>query len=110
MKATNAEPAESVNTFVGTLSRVERQILMLHYAEELRPIEIGLVLDLSQSQVERMLMNVQDRARVALHDRRITRIGLRNQPHDQAEATTPTTALHEAIPSLRKPDCDPHST
>ena len=95
MKATNAATnAEPVNAFVGTLSRIERQILMLHYAEELRPIEIGLVLDLSQSQVERMLLNVQDRARVALHGRRVTRIpgSMRAQPVDrELEARTERT-------------------
>ena len=52
------------NTFVRALSRTERQLLMLFYAEELTTAEIGVVLDLAEAQVRNMLDSLQQRARV----------------------------------------------
>ena len=66
-------------SFVETLSRTERQMLMLFYAEELTITEIGLVLDLSESRVGSMLDTIRTQARAALsgspHRARLTTVG-----------------------------------
>ena len=54
------------NSFVRALSRTERQLLMLFYAEELTTAEIGVVLDLAESQVRTMLETLQQRAKRVL--------------------------------------------
>jgi RNA polymerase sigma factor for flagellar operon FliA len=58
------------NTFVRALNRTERQLLMLFYAEELTTAEIGVVLDLAETQVRNMLESLQQRARAVLSDQR----------------------------------------
>ncbi|MHC4992725.1 MAG: sigma factor-like helix-turn-helix DNA-binding protein [Planctomycetota bacterium] len=68
MKGTETGFAES---FVRALSRTERQLLMLHYAEELSPAEIGLVLNLGESRVKLMLDSLRRRARAALRVRQL---------------------------------------
>ena len=54
------------NSFVRALSRTERQLLMLFYAEELTTAEIGVVLDLAESQVSATLDLLRQRARKVL--------------------------------------------
>lgn len=43
------------------LSLEERHVLMLHYAEELEPLEISLVLDISVMEIERILGALRQR-------------------------------------------------
>ncbi|MHC5001608.1 MAG: hypothetical protein ACYTJ0_00650 [Planctomycetota bacterium] len=52
------------------MNRTERQLLMLFYAEELTTAEIGVVLDLAETQVRNMLESLQQRARAVLSDQR----------------------------------------
>ncbi len=52
-----------LKSFVETLTRTERQTLMLFYAEELTVPEIGLVLNLSESRISRMLDAIRSQAR-----------------------------------------------
>lgn len=56
----------SVRSFVNQLTRAERQVLMLHYAEELTPREIGAVLDLTVPRVELILQRLRLEARAAI--------------------------------------------
>lgn len=51
---------------VGTLSRLERHILMLYYAEELTVNEISLVLDISQPRIREILGALRARTQQAL--------------------------------------------
>ena len=51
---------------VGTLSRLERHILMLYYAEELTINEISLVLDISQPRIREILGVLRTRTQQAL--------------------------------------------
>jgi DNA-directed RNA polymerase specialized sigma24 family protein len=53
-------------SFVKTLTRTDRLVLMLFYAEQLNTAEIGQVLELSELTVEDRLDDLQDRARMAL--------------------------------------------
>ncbi len=53
-------------SFVQSLNRVERQVLVLYYAEELSPAEIGLVLELAQTRVLAVLDDLHVRARTVL--------------------------------------------
>ena len=63
MRGTTTDFATS---FSRALSRTERQLLMLFYAERLTTAEIGLVLDLAEPKVRTMLEAIAARARAAL--------------------------------------------
>lgn len=55
-----------MRTFMGNLSRTERLILLLFYADQLSETEIGLVLDLPQSKVNAMLGSLKEQAVAAI--------------------------------------------
>ena len=57
---------EFVSSFARALTRTERQLLMLFYAERLTTAEIGLVLNLAEPRVKSMLDAIAERARTAL--------------------------------------------
>ena len=63
MQGTDALFATS---FVRTLTRTDRLVLMLYYAEQLNAAEIGHVLELSELAVREVLEELRDRARTAL--------------------------------------------
>ena len=54
------------NSFIQSLNRAERHVLMLHYAEELTIDEISQVLDLPAPRVEAILESLRERTRAAL--------------------------------------------
>ena len=56
----------NVKPMVEQLDRVQRHVLMLYYAEELTPAEIGLVLEIPESTVITTLQELQARAQDAL--------------------------------------------
>ena len=58
-----------VMSFVKALSRIERQLLMLYYAERLTPAEIGLVLNIAEARVTAMLDDLVERVRAALRQK-----------------------------------------
>ncbi len=61
--------AEFVRELAQTFTHRERQVLTLHYCEELTPIEIGLVLDMSTLEVDEALVTLRERTRNALEAR-----------------------------------------
>ena len=52
--------------FTENLGRDERLVMILHYAEELTPTEIGLVLEISEGRVRSILDSLRDRAKALL--------------------------------------------
>jgi DNA-directed RNA polymerase specialized sigma subunit len=55
--------ASFVKRFKHTLSQTERYVLSLRYSDELTPREIGLVLDMSTSTIDHVLLDLRERAR-----------------------------------------------
>ena len=58
--------AGQMKAFMSTLSRTERLILLLFYADQLSQTEIGMVLDLPESRVCSMLGSLQKQAAAAI--------------------------------------------
>ncbi len=52
--------------FAESLGRDERLVMILHYAEELTPTEIGLVLEISEGRVRSILDTLRERATALL--------------------------------------------
>lgn len=70
----SSREAAHLNRFVHSLERVDRLVLMLHYAESLTPKEIGLILELTEKQVCTKLTGLQRRARLFLQANLLSRI------------------------------------
>ncbi|HRP63152.1 MAG TPA: sigma factor-like helix-turn-helix DNA-binding protein [Phycisphaerales bacterium] len=62
----NGKDARFVMELAATFDRVERYILMLHYAEELTPAEIAAVLEISEDTVIDKLGSIRRRTTDAL--------------------------------------------
>lgn len=58
--------AAFVHQLAEMFDRTERYILTLFYCEELTPMEIGLVLDLSAHVVEKTIESLRERTKAAL--------------------------------------------
>ncbi len=69
--AMDGKDATFVQTLVASFTRMERQIIALHYVENLTIPEVGSVLDLPQHEVESMLSSVRERTREAVDARRM---------------------------------------
>ncbi len=63
--------ASFVKRFKHTLSQTERYVLSLRYSDELTPREIGLVLDMSTSTIDHVLLDLRERARSTVRGDRI---------------------------------------
>ena len=63
--------ASFVTRFKHTLSQTERYVLSLRYSDELTPQEIGLVLDMSTSTIDHVLLDLRERARSTVRGDRI---------------------------------------
>ena len=57
-----------ISELVSTFSVVERRMLMLHWADEMTPREIEMVLDLPRDTVAETLAGIKDRIGQALND------------------------------------------
>jgi DNA-directed RNA polymerase specialized sigma24 family protein len=68
-------PASDMHTFVRNLPDVDRQVLMLHYAEELSPREIAMVLGLGVAQVENRLSALRAIARAVVGTSTLSKAG-----------------------------------
>lgn len=62
----NGKEAGRIRAFMDTLSRTERLILLLFYADQLSQTEISLVLDMPESRVNTMLGTLKEQAVAAL--------------------------------------------
>jgi DNA-directed RNA polymerase specialized sigma24 family protein len=62
----NGMDAHLIDELLGTLTRTERLLLMLHYAEELAPDEIAAVLELTQAHVNSTLDEIRRRTQAVL--------------------------------------------
>lgn len=56
----SGEQVSHLKALIRVLGRTERYVLLLFYADELTPIEIGLVLDLPESRVWSILDSLRD--------------------------------------------------
>ena len=63
--------ASFVTRFKHTLSQTERYVLSLRYSDELTPQEIGLVLDMSTSTIDHVLLDLRERARETVRGEQI---------------------------------------
>lgn len=63
---TDAGSADRLRALLSTLDRSERLLLLLHWADDLTPLEIGCVLDLPTAEVEGRLEALRARAEEAL--------------------------------------------
>ncbi len=63
--------ASFVKRFKHTLSQTQRYVLSLRYSDELTPREIGLVLDMSTSTIDDVLLDLRERARTTVQRDRI---------------------------------------
>lgn len=55
-----------LRTFLENADAADRMVAMLHWADGLSPLEIGIVLDRSEDEITRRLAAVRDGARAAL--------------------------------------------
>lgn len=62
----SGEQVSQLKALIRVLGRTERYVLLLFYADELTPIEIGLVLDLPESRVWSILGSLRDQLGAAL--------------------------------------------
>lgn len=62
----SGKDAGRMRAFMNTLSRTERLILLLFYADQLSQTEIGLVLDIPEARVCTMLDKLREQAGAAL--------------------------------------------
>jgi DNA-directed RNA polymerase specialized sigma24 family protein len=62
----SGKDAGRMRAFMSTLGRTERLILLLFYADQLSEAEIGLVLDLPESRVNKMLGSLKRQASAAI--------------------------------------------
>lgn len=62
----NGMEAGRMRAFMDTLSRTERLIMLLFYADQLSQAEISLVLDLPESRVNTMLGSLKEQAVAAM--------------------------------------------
>ncbi len=53
--------AMRVRECLGGLERIDRYVVLMYFADELTPAEIGLVLDIPSSRVTRTLENFRDK-------------------------------------------------
>jgi len=58
--------ASDMHAFVRNLPDVDRQVLMLHYAEDLSPREIAMVLGIGVAQIENRLAALRAIARAVV--------------------------------------------
>ncbi len=63
--------ASFLKRFKHTLSQTERYVLSLRYCDEMTPQEIGLVLDMSTSTIDDVLLDLRERARTTVRGDRI---------------------------------------
>ena len=63
MKSTQAK---NVRELIATFSTLERQMLILHWAEEMKPVEIELIFGLDEGSVCKMLHDIKQRMQKAL--------------------------------------------
>ena len=63
--------ASFVKRFKHTLSQTERYVLSLRYCDRMTPQEIGLVLDMSTSTIDDVLLDLRERARTTVRGDRI---------------------------------------
>lgn len=63
--------ASFVHELVRTFSTADRQLLMLRYAEKCSPVEISMVLEMSEREVIDRLCEIRHRAAQALKQRRV---------------------------------------
>ncbi len=75
-----------MRTFMSTLNRTERLILLLFYADQLSQTEISLVLGLPESKVNEMLGSLKDQAVTAMQQGAVIGVPSRSHPHTQAPA------------------------
>lgn len=62
----DGKDAPIVERIARSLNRTERHVLALYYCEELTPNEIGLVLDLPENRVVKILWEIREHVRHAL--------------------------------------------